>query len=333
MKILCAFSGIEFQCEHFPASLFSREAYHPIFNLPQKKLISYLGKWAAGELTETDNYLLYLAILKSTDLVEFRVPTIRTTNTPRIIAGNMENLVRIVTRMNVITNPGVHFPHCAITPETKDLTNSTHWIYNWQEAYQEFVDGKGKDYDDRKLVHREAALERLIRSPHRPISSYISQIAEWASVAGNFPTFPTIDRINQERVECAIYWKRIIIKCGTENGIFSINREDLEELIEHCESEIPIGSVFSNALYSVLRKAREKHKNFLGLGDLDLKGTVFNILQKDDTVEYANMTAMINSAPMEEPKRESYPSKFEYMKAKLRYDMSKKYPGPGGNTQ
>mgnify|MGYP000735790344 CR=1 FL=1 len=54
-KILCAYSGIEFSCEHFPITLHARESYHPIFNVPQKKLLSYLGKWAGNELTPTDN--------------------------------------------------------------------------------------------------------------------------------------------------------------------------------------------------------------------------------------------------------------------------------------
>lgn len=329
MKILCAYSSVEFECSHFPAALFSREMGHPIFYLPQKKLLAYIGKWASGELTPTDNYLLFLAVLKSTDLVDFRVPAIRTPSTPAIIATNLEDLFKITAKMNTITNPHVAFPHVAITPETKTLENIRHWIYNWNEAYADFVSGKEKDYDDRlqsrRITLREGALERLIKNPHKPVSAYSTAIAEWAAIAGSFPAFQTIDRISGVQTSCDEYWKHIIQKCAHEDGLFSINKEDLDELIEHCETEIPIGTIFSNALFKMLRHAKEKHKNFLGLGDIDIVKTTYQILNSTDSVEDANIRAMMQSAPMEEPKRENYGTKFEYMKAKYRYDMSRKY--------
>lgn len=327
MKILCAYSSIEFTVDHFPASLFSREAYHPIFDLPQKRLIGYIGKWSAGDLTPIDSYLLFLAVLRSTDLVQFRVPAIRTDRTPTIIAQHMEPLMKIVIRMNTVMNPSVHFPHTALTPETKSLDNVHHWIYNWQQAYQDFIDGKVRDYDDRKLQRREAALERLIKSPHREISSYASQIADWASDAAEFPTFKTINRFTGQEVICSEYWKHIILRAASDDYVYGINREDLEELIEHCETNLYQGTVFYHALLKLLRSAREKQKNFLSLGDIDIKGTTFKILTQTDTVESANMQAAILSAPLNPPKLEDYPTKFAYMRAKLNYDMQKKYGG------
>lgn len=325
MRILCAYSGVDFTCEHFPSALLSREAYHPIFNLPQKKLISYLGKWGGGELTPTDCYLLFLATLRSSDLVEFRVPAVRTTRTDSIIAHNMESLMKTVLSLNTVTNPGVIFPHYVISPETKDLDNVQYWIQNWKESYADFKEGKGKDYDDRKLVHREAALERLIRSPHRPISSYAHQIADWASIAGDFPTFQTINRLTNTRQTCGDYWKQIIIYAATEEKLFAINRADLEELLEHCETNISYSGIFGHTLFTVLRKALEKQKNFLGLGDLDISRSTYQILTSTDSVQDANLRAAINSAPLERPEQKDYPTKFSYLRAKLNYEMAQKY--------
>jgi hypothetical protein len=42
-------------------------------------------------------------------------------------------------------------------------------------------------------------------------------------------------------------------------------------------------------------------------------------------VEAANMKAIIDSAPLEQPKRESYPTQFKYLQAKLRWEMSQKF--------
>ena len=64
MKYQCAYSNLQLNVDYFPGFISTTETIHPIFHIPQKKLLSYLGKWSSGELTETDSYLLFLAILK-----------------------------------------------------------------------------------------------------------------------------------------------------------------------------------------------------------------------------------------------------------------------------
>ena len=58
---------------------------------------------------------------------------------------------------------------------------------------------------------------------------------------------------------------------------------------------------------------------------MDLGKIRYQILSKDDTTESANIKAMIDSAPDHEPRIESYPNKIAYLKAKLRFQMAKKY--------
>jgi hypothetical protein len=324
MKILCGISGLEFQCEHFPASLTSREVTHPIFSLPQKKLLSYTGKWAGGELTPTDSYLLFLAILNSSELVEFRVPVTRTALTDSIVAQNMEPLVKTVIKLNTVTSPSVVFPRYAVTPETKTLGNVKYWIENWKDSYQDFLDGYKRDSVSRALITREAALERMIKNPHLPVSAYASKIADWASIAGSFPTFNTISPFNKLQVSINDYWKDIIIRCTREENIYAVPEKDIKELLEHCEGNIAIGTIYSNALFTVLRKALQKQHDFLGLGDIDISaGNKYQFLESSDTVESANLKALIDSAPTEEPKPEQYPSRLAFIRAKMRYQLAR----------
>lgn len=329
MRILCGISGIDFTVEHFPGHLTARETYHPVFNIPQKKLISHVGKWASGELTDTDSYLLFLAILHSTELVQFRVPATKTPFTASIIANNMEHLVKAVSKMNAVMNPSVVFPQYVITPETKNLSNVRYWIQNWQDAWQEFQDGYRSAHESQKLIKREQALERLIKSPHKTISQYSSQVADWAAVAGSFPTFLITSPFTQLQIPVSEYWSQIIGRCANETTLFSIPRNDLEELIEHCEENIPVGTIQAELLFRILRHARERQKNFLGLGDLDIgkyTGKNYQLLDSSDSnVEAANLSAAIQAAPDHEPKLEEYPTKLAYMKAKFRWDMAKKY--------
>lgn len=327
MRVLCAYSSITFNCEHFPGFLSQRETCHPIFHVPQKKLLSYLGKWAHSELTPTDSYLLYLALLRSTELVQFRVPAILTDKTSAIISQNMEELAKTVSRLNTVTNPAVVFPHYVISPETKSLDTTTYWISNWNESYQDFLAGYKRTSNHAELARREQALERLIKNPHKPISAYSTDLANWAASAGSFPTFSLVNPFSalRNQISCADYWKILISKCANEESIFAVRRKDLEELLEHCEENIPAGSIFSNALFRVLRHALERQQNFLGLGDLDIGKTSYEILADDTSAESANLRAMIQAAPESEPKPEQYPTKLAYLKAKLRWDMSRKY--------
>jgi len=328
MKILCSISGIEFTCEHFPAYLSAREIAHPIFSLPQKKLLSYLGKWSSSELTPTDSYLLFLSILNSSSLVEFRVPVTRTHLTDSLVAQNMEGLSKIVSRINAVTSPAAVFPRYVVSPDTKTLDNISAWIENWEEAWQDFQDGYAREYESRKLITREAALERLIKNPHLPVSAYASKIADWAAIAGNFPGYLITSPFSGLKISMSDYWKDIIQRCSREESIFAVPQVDIQDLLDHCETNISIGTIWSNSLFKVLRNAITKQRNFLGLGDMDLSRSKFRILSEDDTTETANIKAMIDSAPEHEPSLEQYPNKIAYLKAKLRWQMAKKYGTP-----
>lgn len=330
MQILCAYSSISFHVEHFPGVLSSREACHPVFYVPQKKLLANLGKWASGGLTSTDSYLLFLSLLKSTDLVDFRVPAIRTERTDSIIAQNIEPLARTVIKLNTVSNPAVCFPHYVISPDTKNLDNVRYWIENWRDSYQDFIDGKIRDIEGReewrKLQFREAALERLIKNPHRPVVSYAGQIADWAALAGAFPSHGTVPSpFTKLPISISDYWKQLIELCAHESKLFSIPRTDLQELLDHCEENIPVGTIYSNALFKIIRHALERQKSFLGLGDLDISRSTYEILNSTDNVEDANLRGAIQSAPAEKPRPDQYPTKFEFLRAQLRWSMAQKH--------
>lgn len=329
MKILCSISGLEFACEHFPGTFYAKETFHPVFHLPQKSLLPYLKKWAGAELTKTDSYLLFLALLKSSDLVEFRVPVTITEQTHSIIYNNLEFLSRTVIKLNTVSTPAILFPRYVVTPDTRTLSNVHHWIENWNNEFNDFQSGKKRDYDDRKLAKREMALERLIKNPHKPVSLYSRELAEWASVAGDFPIFMVKSPFSKLNVPLAEFWKDIITRAAKNELLYTIPDKDLRELLEHCEDHVPVGSIQSHMLFQCLRKAQEKHKNFLGLGDYDLE-TNYTLLNDSDTTELANMKALIAAAPVEEPRREQYPTKFQFLKAKLRWDMAKKYEHVNG---
>jgi len=323
MKVLCAYSGVEFQVEHFPFYLSSSQSVHPVFEIPQKKLFSLLRKWSEQEFSPTDSYLYTLALLNSSELVHWYTSAKRTPFTAAIIAQNIEPLCKALLKLHTVANPETVFPSFAITSDTAGLQNLPHWITDWEEAYKDFKSGYRSAHDSRKLLDKEAALQRLIKSPHAPVQKIAAQIASWAAQAGSFPTF-TISSPFLKGVKLSLseYWQTLIIRCAKNENIYALSQKDIEELLSHCEEHIPIGSIYSNHLFSILRKGLEKNKDFLGLS---LLGS-YTLLesQAEQDVEAANMLAIINAAPLEEPKRENYPSSFKYLQAKLRWDAAKK---------
>lgn len=323
MKVICAYSGIEFQVEHFPYHLSSSQSVHPVFEIPQKKLFSLLRKWSEQEFTPTDSYLYTLALLNSSELIHWYSAAKRTPFTAAIIAQNVEGLIRALLKLHTVPNPETVFPSFAITPETSGLQNLPHWIADWEQAYKDFKDGYRSAHDSRKLLQREAALQRLIKSPHAPIPKIASQIAAWAAQAGSFPSFLISSPFHKGlQISCSDYWQTLIIRCAKNENVYGLKTEDLQELLEHCEENIPHGSIYSNHLFTLLRKGLERNRDFLGTFSLG-SYTLLEESAKND-VEAANMLSIINAAPAEEPKRENFPSAFRYLQAKLRWDAAQK---------
>jgi len=314
-KILCSYSSLYYQCEHFPIHLTQGESHHPIFDAPLKKLWKIFPKWQAGELDAVSSYLYYLSLLKSTELVEFRVAAAYTENTDRIVASNMESLFSVISQILSVRNPRVVFPRFVISPDTKSLSNSKHWIELWKSVYEDFINGLKSEDTRTNLQRREAALERLIKNPALKPERYAHLLAQWAAIAGNFPE--SLTTVNGNSIPLSEYWQDIICKCYKQTDIIQIPESDLVELLEHCETEIDLGSIFSYQLFNTLREGLETIQGFFGIGS-----PTFSILGNDSDVGDSNLQLLIASAPISEPKRIDYPTEFAFIKARMKWALA-----------
>lgn len=332
-RVLCAISGVEFKCEHMPLYLTSREHSHPIFSVPTPKLLKLLDRWFSQELSDTENYLLYLALWNTTGLVEFRSPATRTGETASIIAQNLPALVRVVERIADSSEARIseilHLPTFVITPDTADLMNSHDWIRIWEMCFEEYQNKYVTATALERLTARESILERYIKDHTKEISIYAKQLANWAYDAGNFALHADYIVLNEydKHELMSSYWKRIIVACAKSESIWEIPDIDLQDLIEHCEEHIYHGSIYAHTLMSLLRAGAERKKNFLDLGSIDIgaNGTTFRILDADASVQDANLLAAIDSAPSSPPIEGNYPNKLAYIKAKMNYKLAQEY--------
>lgn len=314
--ILCSKSGIEFKCDHFPISLTQRESYHPIFDVKLPRLWKYFPKWQAGELTETDSYLLFLAYLNATEMVEFRTACKRRPNTPQIIQANMESLFYTIGKIITIKHPKFTVPRLVISHDTADLSNVRYWIQTWEQAYLDFCDGLKNQELRSRLVRKEQGLERLIKNPSLNPKKYAHLLASWAAEAAVFPDFEMKDNAGNETT-CSEYWQEIIIKCHTDTDIISIPEKDLAEIIEHCEENLDGGSIQAHQLFVTIRQGMETLQGFFSIGSPS-----FSILGESDSVGDVNLQLLIDSAPIEMPKRTDYANEFQFIRAKMKYNLA-----------
>lgn len=323
-KFFCALSGLECTVSYLPLNLHSREYAHPVFFLPQKKLLGLYSKYQSQELGDIEGYLLYLALFNSTDLVDFRVPALYTKDTAKIVANNIQFLTETVFKINAVHAPSVQFPKFAITPETKTLENSKYWIEAWNNNYNEFLEGNKRRIAFEELEKLERKLHNLILDPNTNPSRYANVLAAWATKAAEFPTDKRITHFGV--LTTSEYWQIIIRKCVNEKAIFDIPSTDILELITYCEENMEHGSIYAYSLMKLLREGKEKQTNYLGLGEIDIPLIPYQILEEENpSVEIANILAIINSAPANPPKRTEYPTEFLFQKAKIKYEMAQRY--------
>lgn len=322
MQILCAISGITFDVQHFPATLTQRECMHPVFILGQKRLLHAIPRYKNGGLTDTDKFLLFAALLHSTEAVEFRVPLVRSSDTQAIIASNMESLFRIIIKCSELHNRanGFSLPHIAITPDNNDLANIGALLRVWDTSITEYLNGCKDSNIRQRIKNKEAILERYIKDSTKNPALYAKLLAQWAAVAAHFPVSMTLFGTNE--IAISAMWQDMIICAAKKENLHKFALADWEELLEHCEQHIDLGSIYSHKLFELLRYAISI-KN--GMGNLLLttssKSRNYIIMEDNTETMQANIAAMILQAPDEEPVIGEYPDKISYMRARARWEM------------
>ncbi len=336
-NVLCAYSGIEFSVPHFNnLNLYSRECTHPVFALPTSKLLNLVeNEWLESKLSNTESYLLYLALFNSTGLLEFRAPAKVSAETTAIVATQMTHLASIVHNIHETGAARVrevlYLPTFVINPDTGDLSSSADWIQIWKQCYADFQNHYKSATELEKLTRKEFNLEKKIKDRNRDISSYAKELAIWAADAGKFPEWDAgSDTYAMVGKRCSLreYWIHIITCCCKLENIWNIPDADIQELTQHCEDEIPHGSIYAATLMSLLRAGADRKRSFFNLGDMNLGTTGvfgFRVLDANASVEDAVKLALIESAPLTEPIESQYPNKIAFIKARMNYRMKKEY--------
>lgn len=323
-NVVCAISGLKLKVPHIAMTLDNRELAHPIFYLPQKKLLLMYERYLEqGDWSSIDSYLLYLALLNSTDHVKFCVPvTYRAAHTDKVIANTIDRLVAVMWKSAAITHPSFRQPSYIITDTiaTNSLLGISDFIESWEDNIKLFHMGYARTKHIARLATAEERLSKVILSgttgPHLAV-----KVAKWANMAAEFPE------------DTAAEWEKTIRKCYNSAAMFSTSKKQLIAIKEYCEQNIEVGSIHFHSLMVVLKEGIARHTDFLGLTDMhtiakSTAGASSNYQLLDPEVADKENTAIIDiiaAAPTEEPIREAYPTHLAYVRAKLNYRVYLQY--------
>ena len=317
MKLYCQYSGVNFTLPQLGTAKTSVLTVHPAFHMEKKHLFNLYNDWQEGLLEdETDNRLLFLALLNSTGLIDWNA----TANpSPALVQQHMPNMFYTCKWVTAVTLPAMKLPRFAVTGDTRKLDNIKHWLDVWEHIREDFEAGYRSTAEIEKQRQREELLEKLIKSDNENTSRFAGLLAQWAFDAAQVP-----DNIRS-------YWRQIITSKGI--NIFSIRKADIDEMVEHFEEALgEHGSIYS---YTLLKHCRNLQKQVCtGLGfnvsNMDLVDIVtrsdFTIVDENDVTdtERLNVQKLINSAPAAKPVEANYPNKVAYLRAKISYDMAQR---------
>lgn len=321
MKAVCRYSGIPYRTEYFPFTLTNSILHHPVFDIPFPELLQLAEKWNTPAFTDIDRRLYFLALLRSTDLIEWRTYA---RPTDRIIAANMDSMIEWAGLIHGIKSKEAFtcLPHYVVSHATSGLENIDGWFSTWADAMAEYKD-QYRTYNAAQLqIRREHNLERLIKDPNRTTESYASLLAEWAAVAASFPTglVPNPFKAGESITLCD-YWKSLLRLCGSKTfQLWKLDRTDMRDLLDHLELSLPHGSLTAFETLQLLRNAIARHDSILGTGVFS--GPSFTLMDDNDSVEKANILAAASKAPMVKPVLEDYPSKVAFLRAKAKWDLA-----------
>jgi hypothetical protein len=314
MRVYCELSGVEFQVENF---LRVRVQHvHPLFYLPVKDLLMLGAQWSTGELTSVrERRLLFLALVNATGYVRWEATAEIADSTVQL---NMEAMIKLVGWNNLILHPQFALPELVVNATTRRMTHVKQWILACESVKTEWERGARINYLKKKLASREAALERLLKSPMTRTSDETrrtTQLANWAMEAANVP------KEKREAWTAMFYLKDV--------ALLNANPELLREMYNWLEAHIDHyeKGFFSHAVMRHVRGLIELNSKGLG----NYLGYTMDKLQADqqrpyiiveDESEAYNKKVQASLAPATKPRPEDFATKVEYILAKARYDLA-----------
>lgn len=322
MLCICPRSGNYWRTSNFRFGLTGPvTAMHPIFSASRSQLLALSDKLLEDQLEESEAKLVFLALLNSTEMVEWKAQAkISITD----VMMHSEGLLRFVAWFDNTWRVRLRLPKLVINDQTSKLKDIGNWLNTWYESK--------KDYQDRILSRltleqeweeqeaqqqREAKVLQVINSSAQRKVQHIGVMAAWALKASKAP-------------EALVpYWTELFKSRAPE--IFKLRHGDLEELQDHMEAELDIYQS-PTIVNAILKHCRDQvdlfNKGFdrwqeEQIFGVDENGRVWKIVDSDID-RLTNISSLADIVELPEPGDPStFPTRFEWMRARAKWVLQK----------
>lgn len=290
MKVTCPITQVSYLVSSPSASPAGTKVSHPHPILSQSISVSslvstYLEPWAAGQLTPDETQLFGAALICKLPLARQPIFPTPTEMLP-LWAKYIERLTKLAIKLE--GKESKLLPHLSITPETipslpgmiDTLFSETNILFS---PISEEAKKRNKQYQINLILDAELSTTQMTQEEIDSLilrglkGSHLSTIeskkfpklmASWAASVGQFPT-THVTTESGKKIRIDNHWKGIIVSAFSSDGMHAIlsedvNLGDIEDLLEHCSTEIPVGTIHASQLFKKLETLKEILEEFKG---------------------------------------------------------------------
>lgn len=342
MKLTCPKSGIRFTVS---CGFGSAKVYHPILHVPIPTLLSSnYPAFIAGKMNPDDTHLFGTALLNQLPVDKWSAPLESAASLNTIWYQTIPKMVELLGRLYERTWKRI--PYYRINQDTADLRG----LVNYLKSLEECIDKRSFSPIEIAREQAQSFVTNKIYQILRDTDSIIKGrnklpelVAQWASIAGDFPQSNC--QWNSQVMTIREYWKMLIKTAFDPDALKVIKLlevksddkpqvlSDYEELLEHCETEIPFGSLHYDTLQSKLKDTIEVLQEFAP------KSKPIDLTVLEDDIQENKVKSNGHHEPVAkpdpEPQRWQYKSNLDYLRARMKWstsvleyrNKSKFYPG------
>lgn len=352
MKLLCPFSGIHYEVPTFKLSNFKEHKVpHPFLSFSLNEVLgSCLPAFSKETIFGEDLHLFGTYLITKLPIEIWGNPLLEKAPLEYWIPFWLKNIERLAaTAKRLDGKKPRNLPTFSMLgDEHAPLHNLSEWLTSANICINEHYASITPEAHKRNKEFRanlgeqefssesqcNAVIEKILRgslSSPREKEKFPELISNWAAKVGDFPN-SVFRKSNGDRITLRNFWKQIIQDAfdlggkgkGYSNILTSdVTVSDLDELIEHCQENIPCGTMHSRALYEELAKLKEVIQEFRPLANRD--NLSMEILSSDDIhtilADVSHLPVVpvkVNDDP-DMPRKEDYPTLSSFVKAKMAY--------------
>lgn len=352
MKLQCPFSGLNYEIPTFQLSGFKEQKVpHPFLSFPLNQVMgTCIPAFAKETIFQEDLHLFGTYLLLKLPIESWGSPLLEKAPIEywhTFWLSNIQYLASTVMRL-AGKSPKNLPTFSTLGGEETPLANLKEWLAQINTCINDFYSPISQEAHKRNKEFRanlseeqfssesqcNAVIEKILRgslSSPREKDKFPELISNWAAKVGDFPN-SVFKKADGSRSTVRNFWKQIIQDAfdlggkgkGYSNILTSdVTIADLEELIEHCQENIPCGTLQSRALYEELAKLKEVIQEFRPAANSSNLSIAF--LSSEDIHSIISEVSHVPQVQIKEnddpdmPRKEDYPTLASFVKAKMAY--------------